>query len=1305
MADGMSFNVIVDSKRLNVPERVSATPRGENVSPDPGKSKNEEAHFGQRVIHVAAATEDTPSEEMFQAVSDGLTHVKNRDAIDTENLLLLEKMTNAKKNRKIYTGGEVFSDDDVAHDQDPQNDPSALIFQKGPSRPPTATQFARLCNFPVRTERPELIKRNPFTELELPSGFTLGANSDLPSLQNQPVKSKSLVKGENNNETNSNSLVQEGDQSRNMDIDSFTTEKQSVSVDVNNDSLGERQRDETSPLKSVNIENVESVAESKSVEVPCIVSISVRDLTKTKDFYVIYFDDLETVKGQFDESTMLIDGLQLNLYMEVSSNKVATALKEMNHDPETSNILSVSLATTSEEEVFVNLISFHGPDFSTDGTRVRLAQFVSECSGCDVIRMIQHDEPRSIILVFDIDSYEDLAQVLWGCITSDFDGTRLTCSPVQKHDTIIVNGLHEHIKDFELREYLESVCAGKGGKVKHMRRLNQSTAFIKFDGGNGAQRAINKGNSSRRWLGVYIHYYHPCLSPYEYEKHLERSARQLAYTARFGPEKSVTSLSLAGQSSPAEQQSTPEPKPLPASERSMTRMASVNTFKDRNETPGFQQETLTPLTKDLDISAATQKYFLKCFRKELSKLESFLSHKDVKLEQGTDKFTLSGPSKVVELGFRALCVLRDRVQAEEVHLKYIGAREFLHSETGQQIVQDVTRSSSCTIEVVPLPQPEDPPNPQEDVQSEHQQQQQQQQQQSKGIDIAIVSDSIKQLKSDVIVSTVGKNLYLQNEKLSKQILRQGGSELQEELNDSYPGGVKHGEFAQTSGGHLRCQTIFHACLPPWSNKANVMMMRLFFEMLRFANNMGLKSLSTPLLGTGTYRYPLDIAATGMLLVIKRFEERFPERHLQTVNVFFASYQQAALEAFQSAMSQRATDDKRMLEKTQQQPTLEIYYQNMEEKDSVVAQLRDRCKRAFQTLPAVKDEKSSKLKASQMKELQNYAIECLVKFTVNSSKKEINMAGFFVDKLVLVLNKWTALQPEEKKEIYQNQANRELLPTIQWQFMREDKWVNFGPGLNQHLESQYKEFHKEREESKRFYHTQDKEGSRACVDLHRMKQFPLDKEGYLSSVGVDVQRYDPAADALALPSTWAGMKENEELKVIQLSSNSSEYKNVACFFRHKGAKFKILNIERVQNKTLYRQYMIKKREMERRNTGGNSNEQRLFHGTDAPNSASICRHGFNRSYSGKHATLFGEGVYFSKLPSYSAAFSQPDSDRNKRMFLAQVLVGESTAGTTNLRYLPLRPGTTIPYDSALGPDMYVIFHDTQAYPGHIITFKI
>jgi len=62
---------------------------------------------------------------------------------------------------------------------------------------------------------------------------------------------------------------------------------------------------------------------------------------------------------------------------------------------------------------------------------------------------------------------------------------------------------------------------------------------------------------------------------------------------------------------------------------------------------------------------------------------------------------------------------------------------------------------------------------------------------------------------------------------------------------------------------------------------------------------------------------------------------------------------------------------------------------------------------------------------------------------------------------------------------------------------------------------------------------------------------------------------------------------------------------------------------------------------------------------------ICATGFNRSYCGKNAVMYGKGVYFANNSLYSNRYSHPDTKGVKRMFLCRVAVGEFCLGTDGM----------------------------------------
>lgn len=108
---------------------------------------------------------------------------------------------------------------------------------------------------------------------------------------------------------------------------------------------------------------------------------------------------------------------------------------------------------------------------------------------------------------------------------------------------------------------------------------------------------------------------------------------------------------------------------------------------------------------------------------------------------------------------------------------------------------------------------------------------------------------------------------------------------------------------------------------------------------------------------------------------------------------------------------------------------------------------------------------------------------------------------------------------------------------------------------------------------------------------------------------------------------------------------------------------VISIQRVENRFLYTQYKSLQEYYVRKYGADKLNEKRLFHGTGSDCLDSIWKAGFNRSYAGKNATLFGQGVYFSTVSSYSHDFTDISRLRKNvgHMFLAKVMVGNYQLG--------------------------------------------
>ncbi|KAA0722939.1 TCDD-inducible poly [ADP-ribose] polymerase [Triplophysa tibetana] len=190
---------------------------------------------------------------------------------------------------------------------------------------------------------------------------------------------------------------------------------------------------------------------------------------------------------------------------------------------------------------------------------------------------------------------------------------------------------------------------------------------------------------------------------------------------------------------------------------------------------------------------------------------------------------------------------------------------------------------------------------------------------------------------------------------------------------------------------------------------------------------------------------------------------------------------------------------------------------------------------------------------------------------------------------------------------------------------------------------------------------------------------------------------------SLPIYWDKMTPDEPVKVVNLDQSSTEYQKVKADFR-KTVKQTVLKIERIQNVHLRRSYEVRTKEQENRNGPDGAEEKILYHGTTEEASKAIMDTNFNRRYAGQNATVYGVGTYFAVSASYSAnpLYSIPKSDGTQLMFVARVLTGRYTQGQGTMKAPPNNFDSVV--DKTQDPTIFVVFHDCQAYPDYLITFK-
>lgn len=182
---------------------------------------------------------------------------------------------------------------------------------------------------------------------------------------------------------------------------------------------------------------------------------------------------------------------------------------------------------------------------------------------------------------------------------------------------------------------------------------------------------------------------------------------------------------------------------------------------------------------------------------------------------------------------------------------------------------------------------------------------------------------------------------------------------------------------------------------------------------------------------------------------------------------------------------------------------------------------------------------------------------------------------------------------------------------------------------------------------------------------------------------------------------------------KVDEESDEFQNVVKNFyetiQEYHSKIRIIQVEKLTNRLLYNQYRLKKASILQRATYPVI-ERTLYHGTSETSVKEICVHGFNRSFCGKNATVYGQGVYFAVNSALSVQdqYSPPNADGHKFVFVSKVLTGDYTKGCHSMKTTPLKEAGDVPlrYDSVTDditkPSMFVIFNDTQAVPEYLIT---
>ncbi|XP_045188998.2 protein mono-ADP-ribosyltransferase PARP14-like isoform X2 [Mercenaria mercenaria] len=595
--------------------------------------------------------------------------------------------------------------------------------------------------------------------------------------------------------------------------------------------------------------------------------------------------------------------------------------------------------------------------------------------------------------------------------------------------------------------------------------------------------------------------------------------------------------------------------------------------------------------------------------------------------------------------------------------------------------------------------------------------------------VTVKQSDITQEDADCIVNSTNIDLNLTRGEVSRTLMEKGGLELQEEI-ENHKSDMRKCKITTTLAPGLPCRNIIHVVADSKDVTSTVK------KCLKEAENERMKSIALPAFGTGnifsgTKTFNTDAAAEiakNMVKAVREFSKTQPKYLLE---VRFVILQNELLQEFLKA-SQAAGDQstwfghvwkgvKNVLgmaasgdEKGDRGSNVEPDFNSVT--FIVFALSEDTIRKALRKLEnslekeihtkVIPDHTIRQLEDHQVDEMNGIAIQCHVHISINKDKGIVKLTGMAANVMNAAEKINALLRDAERMELMKNIA--------QWFYIEvAEKGETVHPyekDINLTIENAY------RQQKDSVTYLVD--GIDYILDFASMEEYPE----HDTTDRAKVMRRDLVkGGTYEVPALWDDMQ-GGNLRVVSLKSDSSEYKGIEQRFqdsakRNEGSNeqtkdWTVVKIERIQNKSLWEQYQSKKKQLEDQNPPGTINERELWHGTSVDPVDSINAHGFNRSFCGKNGTVFGDGVYFAIHAWYSCQnrYSKPDAQGIRRMYLCKVLAGEYAKGEGGMRVPPLKPsgGPNARYDSVtndmITPQMFVIFHDTQACPEYLIYFK-
>ncbi|XP_028392654.1 protein mono-ADP-ribosyltransferase PARP14-like [Dendronephthya gigantea] len=553
-------------------------------------------------------------------------------------------------------------------------------------------------------------------------------------------------------------------------------------------------------------------------------------------------------------------------------------------------------------------------------------------------------------------------------------------------------------------------------------------------------------------------------------------------------------------------------------------------------------------------------------------------------------------------------------------------------------------------------------------------------------EIAIVKGDITKEKTDVVAHLTNPSLIMKSG-VAMVLARAGGKEIERQCKEKIDSGKPSaGTTVFTTAGQLDVKYVAHMVAPASPTSSDIE--KSISSCLKESSEKECESISFPAVGTGSLQQDPEKAAKTIFSSIARFLKsssgplkvvRIVLKDDNLVTAFLASVKKFNEDEEPGMLKRLANFFWKSDPSTvnvKEKPTvvavrllLEIYA-----KDEPTVQLvKGRILKVMDSQKKkekIEDDNIEKLSEQQISEIQDLCDIHDVKVTIEKILNRIVLVGHSddVSKIYVEIHRiFTRIRDAEKekeKAALQEDFAEMVSQGVQW--FSVDPTSGDHEEYDKHTNAVIEKAYSREEKSVIFLVNDEK----FEIVFDQMQETNL-----VENETKKVIRKDLKAE-VTVPEYWEAQPRDANGKetgvhLVCLDPNNpshkDEYKKISDLFNKTASSHTIVQIERIQNPSLYKLYFIKKRGLDEKK---GSNEMILFHGTKGDKLKEINESGLNRNYAGINGTAFGKGVYFARDASMSVGYTQPDSTTSKRyMYVANVAVGEYAAGKSSMLVPP------------------------------------